>query len=927
VSEFIQYIVLGLGLAAIYGLLGSGLVLIYLGSGIVNFAQGTFAMGGAIIFVELRDRDVSVVVALLCVLVAGALFGALIQNTIMRRLRNAAPIARIMATLGLFVSMLAAAGLRYGDSLLPAGHFLPQHDWTVLGIEIQSERVILFAIGLLVVVALTLWKRRSLFGIATAAAAENEEAAANLGWSPNMLATATWSMATALAAVAGALVVPLSGLLVNNLALLIVPTLAAALIGRFTSFGWTFVGATLIGAMQSLISHYSTQPGLSDSLPFLVIIVVLVVTGRSLPLREHVYERLPRVGTGMLRPLPIVAGTVVTVVLFIAVFSDSWTAATTVTLASALLLLSLVVLLGYAGQISLAQGTLAGLGAYVAGRLVATQGFPFWLAFLAAIVCAVPIGIGFSLPALRTRGVNLAVVTLGLGVTVHSMLLSNPDYTGGLTGTVVGETSLFGLDIGVLNHPERYGLFVLALFVIAALAVANLRRSAHGRRLIAIRENERAAASLGVSVTSSKAYAFSIAAVLAAMAGIAMSFRNVSILYESFDPISSISNAAFAVIGGVGYILGPLFGGTLSPGGDASLFNGLLSGIEKYITLIGGLGVIAVLLRNPNGIVETLQHLGEWLARQLRRMRPAGARADRPPSRATQVMRRLMGADAPVRIVALEPGRRLTGGTLELDEMTVRFGGTTALSGVSLRVAPGEVVGLIGPNGAGKTTLIDVVTGFVRGSGRVRVDGRDVTRLSPNRRVQAGIARSWQSLELFEEVTVLENLQIAADREGRRWWHGVTGLLWRRRPELSGFASEAVREFDLQDDLARKPGDLPYGRRRLVGIARAAALAPGILLLDEPAAGLSTAESAELGVLIRRLADAWGMGILLVEHDVDLVMSTCDRVTVLNFGEIIAEGVPEQVRADPAVIAAYLGDEEAEEPSLTAQPTDSTERV
>jgi sulfate-transporting ATPase len=417
----------------------------------------------------------------------------------------------------------------------------------------------------------------------------------------------------------------------------------------------------------------------------------------------------------------------------------------------------------------------------------------------------------------------------------------------------VGNTTLFGWDISGLNHPGRYGVFVLVLFVLAALAVANLRRSAHGRRLIAIRENERAAASLGVSVTGAKAYAFSIAAVLATLAGIAMGFRNPSVLYENFDPMMSISNAAFAIIGGAGYIIGPLFGGSLAPGGLGSLFNTLLDGIESYLTLIGGIGVIVVLLQNPNGMVEGTLHQGRVLSRwlgitKLRERRAASGPRDRGRLRAW-----LAGGERPVEIVVGERPERAPARPLELEGLTVRFGGTVALRDASLRVEPGEVVGLIGPNGAGKTTLIDAVTGFVKSSGSITIGGRDISRLTPHRRVAAGVARSWQSLELFEEVSVLENLQVAADTASRRWTDAFTALLRRRPARLDSFAAEAVREFGLEDSLDRRPGDLPYGRRRLVGIARAAALCPGVLLLVEPSAGLSQSESRELGALIRRL--------------------------------------------------------------------------
>ena len=218
----------------------------------------------------------------------------------------------------------------------------------------------------------------------------------------------------------------------------------------------------------------------------------------------------------------------------------------------------------------------------------------------------------------------------------------------------------------------------------------------------------------------------------------------------------------------------------------------------------------------------------------------------------------------------------------------------------------GEIVALIGPNGTGKTTLIDIVTGMTRPSaGSVRFGGRDIGKLSAAARARAGLARSFQALELFDDLTVRENILVSSDRN--RWWHYLQAFAVPRRGTLSPQARAAVEAFGLTGDLDKYPSALPYGRIRLVGIVRAVASGAGIVLLDEPAAGLDEQESAGLAGLLRMLADRWGLGILLVEHDVSLVMRVSDRIAALDFGQLLCVGEPEQVRRDPRVISAYLG--------------------
>jgi ABC-type branched-subunit amino acid transport system ATPase component/branched-subunit amino acid ABC-type transport system permease component len=888
-EDFLRFALLGIGIGAIYGLTAQGLVLIFLSSRVLNFSQGAIALVAAYTYVETGRAGAPLVAAALTALVAAAATGALIEVLIMRPLRNASTITRLVATIAVLTVIQSGAALYYGDAtqfvdgVLPTA---PLHlgDTLVIG----ADRAIVLAIGIVITVGLTLYVRRTRLGLATLGTAENPTAIEVLGWSARRVSLVNWVIGALLAGLAGILIAPMNGISVTGMGQIVYCALAAALIGGFRSFGWAMAGGLVLGIAQSEAVRIRGEVGWSTAIPFIVIVITILVRGDVIRGRGGTRERLPSVGTGAVKPIWLIACVIAAGALTLLLGHSALDAFST-SMIIAVLGLSFVVATGYVGELSLAQYAVAGLGALAAAKAASELHLPFLPALAIGGLAGVHAGVLIGRFSLRVRGDVVAIISVGLALAVQALVLENPAITGGISGIGVPSPELFGLSIDPVQHPERFAVVCATVLVLAGLVVANIRRGASGRRMLATRSGERAASSLGISVRGARTYGLAVAGGLAGIAGALLAFRQPTAVFGGFTVDASMALLGAVVLGGVGYLAAGILGGFAVTGGFVYYLM-TLTGWQQLLPLILGLALLVNLVTVPDGVIPAN---GRWFAALARRLRPG---APKP------VQRR------PATLTATEPAPQVAvrGQSLTLEHLTVEFGGIRALDDVTLRIEPSTVEGLIGPNGAGKTTLIDAVTGITRRyTGTVSLSGTPIDALTAAERARRGLGRTLQGLELFEELTVRENLIIGSD--SRSWHAYVSDLVRPGAATLSDTAREAIHRFELDDVLDTKPGELPYGRRRLVAIARSIAARPDVLLLDEPAAGLSADERTELGDLIRQMADSWGIAILLVEHDVDLVMRICDHITVLEFGTVIAEGAPEAVRQHEEVKRAFLG--------------------
>ena len=582
--------------------------------------------------------------------------------------------------------------------------------------------------------------------------------------------------------------------------------------------------------------------------------------------------------------------------------------------------IGLSLLMGLAGQVSLGHAAFFAVGAYTQALLVTKAGWSMWPAAVIATLAAMVVALLVGLPLLRLRGHFLALATLGLGIIV-TVVVRELEITGGTSGLYGIPKPEFGGRL--YNSAQEYFWLLSPFVVIGMLLATNLVRSRMGRALGAVNDSEVAAECLGVDTFALRLRVFVLAAGYAGLAGVFYAHWLGVVSPEAAGFELSVELLLMVVLGGLGSVWGALTGAvavSVMDEGARDLITAVIPGASGEVQLLAfGVVLVLVIILVPGGLAQLWHQL--TAARTAHSTEAAATRTahstgstsassvQQTPVSDSRLAGLLDGADLP------ERGSPL----LVVRDLTKRYGGVIALDHVDLDVAAGEIVALIGPNGAGKTTAFNMVSGVLPPtSGTVTLRGREVQGQRPHVAASLGATRTFQNLQVFSSATVLGNVKVARHLRSRAGiLRGMAGMARSEERNIDAAAREALDALGLTDHSDRPVADLPFGMQRQVEIARALALGPALVMLDEPMAGLSGPERTSLSALLREASRA-RVAVLIVEHDVEAVLALADRVAVLDDGRLIAMGEPAEIRNDPAVIAAYLG-VAAEDESLVRQ--------
>ncbi len=984
----------GLGIA----LTAMGIVLVYRSSRVINFAVGDLGVpAAALLALMVGKSHWPYWPALIFAVLVGTLSGTVVELAVIRRLFKAPRVIVLVATIGVAelarVVTLTLPDYRTGQ--LQTTYPSPMSSsWKLSTVTVSGAQLLVIII--VPIVTLVLWwlLNHTTFGESVRATATNADLARLTGINPKMMSTAIWTIAGFLSAVSVILIATqqTSTELVSIGPDTLLLGLAAALIGRMTSFPRAALGAILLSVIdQVLVFNFPNETGLVEFFLFLLTLVLVARMARIddsggesfafAPRVPPVPERLREVW--WVRRLPqLVAGVALAVAIVIPLIIKQSARHQTyaMILAFAICAISVTVLTGWAGQLSLGQMAFAGVGALgaaafarglslnmgwrtnrlvkgslrpwglalgflllvvavmainrlLASRRAGTRGrrlrdsrgvllsvavvaiaggatafvacvdrsgtphpVPFVLSIVlgAAMACVVAVGVGVG--ALRVRGLLLAISTMAFAIAAENYLFSRPFFAQS-EGSLTVEFPRGKLGPVNLPHLNRtYYYFVLAVLVLVLVLVGHLRRTGIGRSIIGVRENEPAAAALTVSPGRAKLTAFAMGGFIAGVGGALLGGLVITIGYSErfFTFPDSLTLVSLAVIGGLGSLAGAVTGALWVIGLPA--FWPTNNTVPLFTSSIG---LLIILLYIPGGFTQIGYWLRgvllRWLEQRLPELPTKTATA--PPASLRRAVRDLPTVEAGV-------------GALSTTGLTVRFGGLVAVDSVDFRAEPGEVIGLIGTNGAGKSTLLNAMGGYVPSSGLVHLYGREITGLAAHQRARGGLGRTFQAATLFPELTVREVVQLALEaRRPTSFWGSLLYLPTATRAERvkRSEAAELIDFLGLGRYADRFIAELSTGTRRIVELASVLAVAPRVICLDEPTAGVAQREAEAFGPLIKRVQRELEATLIVVEHDLPMILSISDRIYCMEAGAVIASGTPNEIRANEAVVASYLG--------------------
>lgn len=919
----------------IIALIAMGIVLVYRSSRVINFAVGDIGVpAAALLAVMVGHSHWPYWPALIAALLVGTLTGTLVELGVIRRLFRAPRVIVLVATIGVaelaHAVTLALPEYRNGQVVI-SSYPSPIHGEWHPGSGVVITGAQLLALIVVPIITLGLWwlLGHTKFGESVRASVSNPDLARLTGISPKMMSTAVWTISGFLSATAVILIATdtASADLVSIGPDTLLRGLTAALLGRMLSFPKAVAAAVGIGLLDQVLAfNFPENTGLIQFVLFLAVVVLVSRFSRASDGESESFQFAPRVyavserlrSIWWVRRLPqLMASLVVACAIALPILFNGSSRHFTYTqvIGFAICATSVTVLTGWAGQLSLGQMAFAGIGALSAATLVRGPSLdigwrstrilkgtlphlPFvWAvligAFIACVIAAL-VGVG----ALRVKGLLLAASTLAFAIAAQDYIFRRPILSQNRELVQLPRSKIGPIDLTLNNRAYYYASLLVLIVVLVVLS--RLRRSGIGRTIVGVRENENGAAAMTVSPGRAKLTAYAVGGFIAGLGGAVLGALVETIGYtERFYRVEdSLALVAIAVIGGLTSLAGAVIGAVWVIGLPA-----LWPHNDLVPLFTSSIGLLLILLYIPGGFTQ----IGYWFRDEL--LRRVEKRIPPPPAKAH--------VEPPVSLALAAatqaPPTNPDASVLSTSALRVAFGGLIAVNEVDFRAMPSEVVGIIGANGAGKSTLLNAIGGFIPSTGKVQLLGKDVSGLPAHRRASLGLGRTFQAAALFPELTVREVVLLSFEARHKTSFWGTVLFL----PRSTKLERKRMREADeLIDFLGlgryaeRFIAELSTGTRRIVELAALLGVAPRVICLDEPTAGVAQREAEAFGPLIKRIQAELNATLIVVEHDLPLLLSISDRIYCLETGQVIAEGLPDEVRADPLVISSYLGTDE-----------------